>query len=330
MKEEAQRFSKKKPITLPALKSRREKIIDRLFLIVVLLILSSGIFALVRTFGIASRIEQLVASQPPLNESLSQTTGGSASSGFPFEMNLFLQTFIEHYIPLSNDGAAMADRAEQLRPFCVEEISFNSSPAPIKRTLVSSELSGIKESEGFVTACYKVTYELEVPTQQINGEGEMYMDYTFQEETIFLAMDVIQQGELFTIISYPYLKAVEQPFMEAQQLIREDSTEVLIVGEQAEEVQQFLSIFLSKYAEGATEELTYLMDETESLEEGYQLREIEHVQVFQQGQEFLAYVTVSFDKVSLGLVHTEAFSIKLVKENEQLRVKELRHNLGGF
>ncbi|MBL1228942.1 conjugal transfer protein [Enterococcus sp. BWB1-3] len=330
-------FSKNKKIKRPSIRKVEAKKVDRIFISIIVVILCSGLFALMRTFGIGAKVEKVSATQNRMTEQLDLQSMAMNTDGYPFEMNRFMQSFIDQYIPLSNDSSAMVERAEQLKNFCIEGVSFNQEVSSVKRVLVSSELSEVKKQDTFSTACYKVTYSLEIPKEQVRqvsgqneNEWETYLEYSWEEQTVYLAIDFIGEDGLFSIISYPYFKDLEQRKIETNELVRNELHDTAVNDEQIEEINQFLAIFYAKYAGGSREELSYLMDEAESLGGNFQLKDFELMEAFDQGTHFTVYSKANFTEEKSGFAHKENFSMQLIKENGQLKIKELTHNLGGF
>lgn len=327
------KFSKIKKTKRPSIKRMEAKTFNRLFLLVLLIILASGVLALIRTVVFDGRLVRLEASQKAAaTENLERE---AAVKDYPYELNLFMQTFIDQYIYLSNDSSQMDERAEKLNMFFSDEVLVEREISAVKRLLISSELAEVNDGEGFSTVYYKVIYSLEIPVEQSGelneaGTAETYIAYQTKEHTAFLAIDFIQKDNGFSIISPPYFTERKINHLEGTTIKKQEEAGLAVNNEKLEDIRRFLVIFFEKYAGGSKEELSYLMADVESMGERYLLKEIESVDAYFSGEVIIVYTEVSFSEKESGVTHTEAFSVKLMEEANQFRASELVHNLGGF
>jgi hypothetical protein len=303
-------------------------------LIAFLSLLASGMIALVRTIVFDSRIDHLESYQKKQIEQESEDSLSKVAE-YPYQLNLFMQTFIAHYIPLSNDSSLMEQRVEKLNEFFSDEISVDREVSAVKRVLISSELADIDYGTTYSTVCYKINYSLEIPVEQsreldASGAIETYIDYQTKERTTFLTLDFIQEGECFSIISYPYFSERSLSHIEMAAVRKKEVASLSVDGEKLESIRQFLTIFFEKYANGSNEELAYLMSDVESMGKAYQLEKIQSVEAYDKEEAVIVYTEVTFKEHESGLAHKEAFSIRLIDEANQFKVSELTHNLGGF
>lgn len=327
-------FSKVKKIKRPTVKKMKSKTFNQLFLIAIVFVLASGMIALIRTIMFDGRINQLESGQKEMMASDSRMEKTTVAQ-YPYEMNLFMQTFIEYYIPLSNDSSSMDERVETLNTFFSEEVSLDREISMVKRTLISSELANVVHKDVYSTAYYKVIYSLEIPVEQTReqegtGVVETFVEYQKKQYTSFLSIDFIQQDRSFSIISYPYFSEQLVSHLEDAGVRKKEDANLAVDGEKLEEVKRFLTIFFEKYASGSKEELSYLMDEVEAMGGNYQLVEIESVEAYFRENSIIVYTQVQFNEKDSGLLHKEAFSIMLVEETNQFRAHKLVHNLGGL
>ncbi|MBP1046332.1 conjugal transfer protein [Enterococcus sp. BWM-S5] len=327
-------FSNGKKGKNPSLKKMEVKKFNRLFLIIMISILSAGLIGLIRTVLLDYRIGQLEVDQRLL---LRETSAINTSENleYPYEMNLYMQSFIDIYIPLSNDVSAMDERIAGLNGYFSEGVSLEREVSTVKRVLISSEIADVAYGETVSTVCYKVAYSLEVPVErtiEATGEAaaETYLEYQVKEQTVFLAIDFVQNDGRFSIISYPYFSERQTNQLVANSVRKAEVFDQTVESEKLESIQQFLMIFFEKYADGTKEELSYLMLDVESMGGNYQLKEIESVEAYAYEDFIVVYTKVKFSDTASGITHKEAFSIKLVEENNQFKASELVHNLGGF
>ncbi|MBL1226501.1 conjugal transfer protein [Enterococcus sp. BWR-S5] len=330
------RFFKTKKVKRPAIKKMEVKKFNRIFMALMVFFLFSGVFSLFRTFGIGGRVSQVQAVQEELSEKV-QSESGAAGESYPFEVNSFMKEFISEYIFLSADQDQMKARKENLKKFYASNVSTEGDELSTSRKLVASELSEIKQHEDYSTATYRVVYAVDIAHEEIkkekNGdsfEDVSYIEYETQEKTVLMNIDFIEKENQYSIISTPYFSALSVSSADFEGVTKNEESGKALNADQLKELQTFLDIFFEKYATGTHEELQYFMKNVESLGGGYKVEAIESVEAFSHEEYTTVYVKVTFTEKDSGLKHKESFSLKLIKEEEQYKVNELKHNLGGF
>lgn len=326
------RFTKIRKDPRPSLKKMEAKTINLVFLFLLVIVVGSGLLALIRTIVFDYRIVQLEASQQS-SANKENEMSDTAMVGYPYGLNLFMQTFIEAYIPLSNDSSEMEKRVENLNRFFSAGLSLEREVSTAKRELISSELAGVEHQDNYSTVHFRILYSLEIPEEKTRelpeGSVETYIEYQTSEHIVFLALDFIQEGKQFAIVSYPYFKEETLEHLDIK-MQKEEAAERLVAHEELESVRRFLTIFLDKYAGGTKDELSYLMNNAESMGGGYRLKELNSVNAYSYEEFIIAYVEAVFIDDISSLTHKEVFSIKLIEDDGQFKASELRHNLGGI
>lgn len=330
------RFFKTKKVKRPAIKKMEVKKFNRIFMAFMVFFLFSGVFSLFRTFGIGGRVSQVQAVQEELSEKV-QSESGTSSESYPFAVNSFMKEFISEYIFLSADQDQMKARKENLKKFYASNVSAEGDELSTSRKLVASELSEIKDHGDYSTATYRVVYAVDIPYEEIkkekNGdsfEDVSYIEYETQEKTVVMNIDFVEKENNYSIISTPYFSALTISDTEFEGVVKNEESGKALNADRLKELQTFLDIFFEKYATGTNEELQYFMKNVESLGGGYKVEAIESVEAFSHEEYTTVYVKVTFTEKDSGLKHKESFSLKLIKEEEQYKVNDLKHNLGGF
>lgn len=143
-------------------------------------------------------------------------------------------------------------------------------------------------------------------------------------------IDFIEKENQYSIISTPYFLDFSVSSAGFEGVAKKEESATALNADQLKEIQTFLDIFFEKYASGTHEELQYFMKNVESLGGGYKVEAIESVEAFSHEEYTTVYVKLTFTEKDSGLKHKESFSLKLIKEEKQYKVSELKHNLGGF
>lgn len=330
------RFFKSQKVKRPTTKKMEVKNFNRIFMSIVVFILLSGVFALFRTFGIGGRVSQVQETQQELSKKI-EADDNSLRESYPFSINSFMKEFISDYIFLSADQDQMKARKENLKRFYATNVSSDGDELSTERKLVASELSEIKDQGDYSTASYRVVYSVDIPHEEIKKERKgnsfedvPYVEYETQEKTVLMNIDFVTKENKYSIISTPYFSALSISPAVYDGVVKKEEAGKALNGERLKEVQTFLDIFFDKYATGTHEEIQYFMKNVESLGKGYKVDVIESVEAFSHEKYITVYAKVKFSENESGLKHSESFSLKIVKEEQQYKVNELKHNLGGY
>ncbi|MHC5217953.1 conjugal transfer protein [Enterococcus sp. LJL128] len=329
------RFFKAKKEKRPSTKKIAVKKYNQFFLIAMVLFLFSGVFSLFRSFGIGGRVDKVQAVQKELSDKVTNESGSGES--YPFSMNSFMSDFISDYMYLSANSDEMKARKETLKKYYAENVSADSEEVSTARKLISSELSEVTEKDTYSTAVYRIVYSVDIAHEEIkkekNGdsfEDVSYIEYETEEKTTLLSIDFVEKEGKFSIISTPYFSAIKKEVANFEGVKKQEESGTALDADKLKDVNTFLDIFFEKYATGTNEELQYFMKNVESLGGGYRVDTIETPEAFSHDEFTTVYVKVIFAEKESNLKHKEAFSLKLVKEEDQYKISELKHNLGGF
>lgn len=330
------RFFKIKKVKRPSVKKVEVKYFNRIFIVVMAFILLSGVFALVRTFGIGGRVNQVEAVQKKLSGKIS-TESVNIDETYPFQINSYLSEFISEYMFLSADQDQMKARKESLAKFYASNIPIDNDELSTSRKLISSELVDLSQKENYSTASYRVVYSVDIAFEKVKKEKSgdsfenvSYVEYENQEKTAVMNIDFIEKNGKVSIISPPYFSAINIENAGFEGVSKNEDTSNALKADQIKEIHSFLDIFFEKYASGTNEEIQYFMKNVESLGGGYTVDSVESVEAFTHEDYVTVYANVTFVEDDSNLKHKENFSLKLAKEEKQYKVNELKHNLGGF
>lgn len=334
---EAGRFLRKKKTKSVEVKRLSAKKVNFLAAAFVVVVAVSGILGLVRTYGVGSRVNEVEAQVTDIKKG-SQLTEDEL--GFnPYLLNQFMQSFITRYMTLSNDPDGMKERKLELVDYFANNVKIDDLTNLSIRELTDSELFNIVPHEKYETAQYKVTYQVETIKEETDPKLDLIVDNVKKEEenlvvmtqkTILLNLDFITNETGFSLISNPYMTEFDDYSVVSDGLVKDGDALEKVAEAEKVKVSDFLTIFFGKYAEGSTEELSYMIEKVESLGGGYEFKAVKELEVVKQGDRTVAFVTAEFLELGTNLIHKEEFSLKLKNNKEQLVIEKLTHNLGGF
>lgn len=137
--------------------------------------------------------------------------------------NEFLSTFVQEYINVPNESAALDERAKKLKEYMVFNEAFNDDRNPLynlegvsgTRTLETFNLFNMEDKGDTFLYQYKVTFknqvEREVEKEIKKGkkkEIEVKTETEEEENTLLLNIPIIYESGLFSVSAIPYFTEV--------------------------------------------------------------------------------------------------------------------------
>jgi hypothetical protein len=136
-------------------------------------------------------------------------------------------------------------------------------------------------------------------------------------------------GNSFNIIEQPYYQALPS---KTRLAAVQDKTDQAKKNTQAEdELQQFATQFFTSYTTNSLEEMSYLMEDPESLKDLYEYKGLEDFVVYdgEKNGQYIVKTLVLLQEANTGLQTKHPFTLAVSKENNRFYVQELKHTLGG-
>jgi Conjugative transposon protein TcpC len=252
----------------------------------------------------------------------------------------YASKFIETYINVSNDEKKREERAKTLQGFLAEGLKVgkleNLSEFQGKRVLKSASLYDVKDvNEDSASYVFHIDYELfNVVEKKEQVEGKEEEKVTTVDESLgrkeqMIVVRIGTDGNSFNVIEQPYYQALPS---ETRLVAVQDQTDQAKKNVQAQdELKQFATQFFTSYTTNTIEEMSYLMDNPESLKELYEYKGLEDFVVYagEKDGQYIVKTLVLLQEANTGLQTKHPFTLIVSKENSKFYVQELKHTLGG-
>lgn len=259
--------------------------------------------------------------------------------------------FIATYINVPNDEKERGERAKALQSFLGEGLKVgeleNLSDFKGKRVLKSASLYDVKNvSEDAASYEYRIKYELfnvtqkkeqvEVKKQNADGNENVVKEekVTDQEQSLGVKEQMIvirlgTDGNSFNVIEQPYYQALPSETRIAAVQDQTDSSKKNVKVE--DELKQFATQFFTSYTTNSTQEMSYLMENPESLKGEYEYKGLENFVVYDGKKEgqYMVKALVLLQEGNTELQTKHPFTLVVSKQNNKFYVKELKHTIGG-
>jgi hypothetical protein len=263
----------------------------------------------------------------------------------------YASNFIKTYINVSNEEKKREERVKALQSFLAEGLKVeeleNLTEFQGKRVLKSASLYDVKDvSEDAASYVYRIDYELfkivekkeQVEVKKKNEDGK---EKSVKEEKIkevaeslgrkeqMIVVRLGTDGNSFNIIEQPYYQALPS---KTRLAAVQDKTDQAKKNTQAEdELQQFATQFFTSYTTNSLEEMSYLMEDPESLKDLYEYKGLEDFVVYdgEKNGQYIVKTLVLLQEANTGLQTKHPFTLAVSKENNRFYVQELKHTLGG-
>ncbi|WP_347553000.1 conjugal transfer protein (plasmid) [Pseudalkalibacillus hwajinpoensis] len=262
----------------------------------------------------------------------------------------YANRFLETYLNVPSDKEEREKRAETLQSFLAEGLKVgeleNLSAFEGKRVLKDVSLYDVKNvREDAASYVYRIDYELfnvietkeevEVKEKDEEGEGKLVTEekVTTKDESVGVKQEMIvvrlgTDGNSFNVIEQPFYQALPSETRLAAVSDQTDQADQNVKVE--DELKQFATQFFTSYTTNSVEEMSYLMENPESLQGLYDYRGVEDFVVYdgEEGQYVLKSI-VLLQEANTGLQTKHPFTLVVSKENNKYYVQELKHTIGG-
>ncbi|KON83504.1 hypothetical protein AF332_27500 [Sporosarcina globispora] len=263
----------------------------------------------------------------------------------------YANQFIDTYINISNDEKEREKRAKELQSILAEGLKVgaleNLTEFHGKRVLKSASLYDVKNvNEDSASYVYAIEYELfkvteekeqvEVKKKNEEGKEEVVKEekVTMKDESLGVKEQMIvvrlgTDGNSFNVIEQPYYQALpsETRITAVQDPIDPSKKNVKM----EDEMQQFATQFFTSYTTNSIQEMSYLMENPESIKDLYEYKGLEDFVVYDGDKEgqYIVKTLVLLQETNTGLQTKHPFTLVVSKENNKFYVQEFKHTLGG-
>lgn len=307
------RFVKtKKPKKKARLKQISQKTATLFFYVGVGLIVFVAFISMFRAITLAGNVSHLKKQVNEVSKTLSNQSTNQLGLDVP-KIDDYMKQFVEVYVNFNLDSAE--ERLTKLGDFyAFEETTFNEA---IKgnRQLLDYELIAVDREDDYLLAKVEVSYEV--------TEGENRV-----EKTEILAVPLNFVSDKLAVVSPPYHLEADNLLGKTEGFNQKGVNEVSRLDDKTvNSLQKFLPLFFDKYASSNRTDLELLMAKPELMGKGYQVATINDTSAlfYRYGKKKAVQITVEFENVETGAIHTEYFTLYLTKQKSGWFVNELYH-----
>lgn len=254
----------------------------------------------------------------------------------------FLSSFIRDYINVSNESDELEKRADRLKSYMVSNESFNNEKHPMykldkvngTRKLESFNLFHIKNEGERSLFQYKVTFknelEKEVEKKIKKGkkkkkETKVEIETEEQKHTLLLNIPIVYEDGLFSVQSVPYF--TEVPSLSANIEYETEKYDLEeYVGNEEENINEFINTFFKKYATESVDEMAYLMDDPQTLNGSFLFEEIRNLKIYEDGDNYIALMEVMFRDELTNINQVNPVEMTISKDGRNFYVEEFVYN----
>ncbi|WP_339229817.1 conjugal transfer protein [Oceanobacillus sp. FSL K6-2867] len=253
--------------------------------------------------------------------------------------NEFLSTFVQEYINVPNESAALDERAKKLKEYMVFNEAFNDDRNPLynlegvsgTRTLETFNLFNMEDKGDTFLYQYKVTFknqvEREVEKEIKKGkkkEIEVKTETEEEENTLLLNIPIIYESGLFSVSAIPYF--TEVPSL-AGNIEYEKETIGLeeYNGSEKENIAVFMNTFFEKYSTESIEEMAYLMEEPQTLNGSFLFEEISDLLIYVDGENYKVFLQVMFRDEMTNIQQVNQVEMTISKNGNNFYVEKLNY-----
>ncbi|MCM3655399.1 conjugal transfer protein [Metabacillus litoralis] len=252
----------------------------------------------------------------------------------------YASKFIETYINIPNDETQREERVKALQDFLAEGLNVgkleNLSAFQGKRVLKSASLYDVKDvNDDAGSYVFHIDYELfnvvekKEQVEEKDEEKVTTADESLGRKEQMIVVRLGTDGNSFNVIEQPYYQ--DLPAETRLAAVQNQTDQAKKNVQVQDELKQFATQFFTSYTTNSIEEMSYLMENPESLKDLYEYKGLEDFVVYDGEKEgqYLVKTLVLLQEASTGLQTKHPFTLVVSKENNKFYVQELKHTLGG-
>lgn len=237
--------------------------------------------------------------------------------------NSFAQSFAYTYLNIEKDENARREREKRLVKMLATNLPIQelegTGEINAKRTVTSVKpykISVLDEKQALVTL--SVSYKVE----KENAEP--------QNITQLLNLSVGTDGKNFSVIEQPYLlPAPKEAKLTRVENSLDKKSETSDFKAKSSEMKQFLTQFFTSYSKSTLEEMSYLMNDPETLAGAADFKGLEKTKVYDADKkgDFIIKTIVIYRDKQTNVDMRYPFTLEVTKKNNKLYVNKLTHTL---
>lgn len=320
---------------LKSSKFNAQKMVVALFYILLVAVIAFSYLSFTRTGFLNNKLNAY--QQKADAQAAAMNTMGVANSAAG---ELYAKKFISTYINIPIEDDSRKERVKNLSKFLAEGMRASDledlSTFKGKRVLTGAVLYRVQDVKDAAASYvyrvqFKTTVSEEVPVTSNKKTAikktKTKMVVKDQQDSL-IVVRLGTDGQNFNVIQQPYFLTLP---VDARLAPVQDQTDPSLVAADAkDEVRQFLGQFFTSYSQSSLKDMSYLMDDPESLGGLYYFKGLDNYQLYRTAQPntYTVKTLATFTAKGTGVYMKQPFTLVVEKQNDKYYVKSLKHTLG--
>ncbi|WPG00592.1 conjugal transfer protein [Staphylococcus aureus] len=256
-------------------------------------------------------------------------------------LKLYADKFIDTYMTIPKDGKDKEARQKTLATFYPSDYKVpTENTENVERKLNDKEFFNIKRKDKQTIIQYIVTYDLKitekkevkVKKKKEKGKKQEYETKTEEKERIenkraLLNIPIKSENNKYVVVEYPYFSIIPNNQLKQATLVKDN-----LENEKREDnpkLKAFVEEFFEKYAKNKADDMAYLMDNPEGLEDTREVSKIADLRIYPKGERYIVKAEVLMKDKASPLENLEHYTLEVTKKDDKYYVKKLTNTIGG-
>ncbi|MDV5987566.1 conjugal transfer protein [Streptococcus canis] len=308
LKKYFQKFSKKeKKEKPPNTKVLKQKTVNVLMVSLFFLAIFVGVLGSLRAISVTAkmdRLEKVVKDNVKESKKVKHDTELDVS-----RVQYYMSNFVYHYINFDRDN--QEERLTKLADYYSFDTTNYLDDVKTNQVLKTQRLISVEDKKDYKLAIMRVSYQIEDRT-----------------EYRVLAIPFQMSDGLLAIISPPYFVG-EELYLGKSDSFEQNVSDDLEISPESEksDVKDFLKVFFDKYALSDETDLNLVMKEPFLMGGQFKINRINDTLalIYRENDKVVVQVSVDFEDIKTGSIHTENFTLELTKNSSGWYVEKMYH-----
>ncbi|HDE5836302.1 TPA: conjugal transfer protein [Staphylococcus aureus] len=259
-------------------------------------------------------------------------------------LKLYADKYIDTYMTIPKDGKEKEERQKALENFYPSDYkSPTENTENVERKLNEKEFFNIKRKDKQTIIQYIVNYDLKITEKKEikvkkkkdkkdKDKKEEYETKT-EEKTrteskkALLNIPVKSENNKYVVVEYPHFSIVPNNQLKQAKLVKDN-----LENEKREDnpkLKAFVEDFFNKYTKSKADDMAYLMDNPEGLEDTREVSKISDLRIYPKKNDYVVKAEVLMKDKGSPLENLEHYTLEVIKKDGKYYVKKLTTTFGG-
>lgn len=326
--------------SLPKYRNHRKKIVIIFYTILVLLTI-----LLIASFIRASKANNESKEAVNKTQEIQKKYEDNAETvQYNPNLKLYADKYIDAYMNIPKDGKAKEERQKALADFYPSDYKTpTENTENVERKLSEKEFFNIKRKDKQTIIQYIVNYELKITEKKEvkvkkkkdkkdKDKKDEYETKTEEKDRIenkqaLINIPVKSENNKYVVIEYPHFSTIPSNQLKKARLVKDN-----LENEKREDnpkLKAFVEEFFDKYAKNKADDMAYLMDNPEGLEDIREVSKISDLRIYPKGDNYVVKAEVLMKDKGSPLENLEHYTLDITKKDGKYYVKDLTTTFGG-